>query len=242
MEAAAENGKAVFVMDRPNPNGHYVGGPVMKEGNFSFVGAFPIPIVYGMTVGELARMIHGMSWKKTAGLRLTVIPMTAYRRTDVVEPAAWPSPGLRSLKAIRAYPAVALFEPTVVSFGAGTEHSFLQYGHPDPRGGAHTFTPIPLRPKQKPRHEGLLCHGEKLQDLPLEKLPRFTTDLFVEMMKRLRLPKFVTEPRFLELLVGDKDVVRRMLAGEPYSKIEKDLRSELAEFRGRRAKYLLYGE
>lgn len=242
MEAAAENQKQVFVLDRPNPNGHYVGGPVLKPGNVSFVGAFPIPVVYGLTAGELARMIHGMGWKKTAGLRLTVVPLKDYRRTDLFEPPVWPSPGLQNLKAIRMYPAMALLEPTVMNFGGGTDHSYLQYGYPDPKAGPYSYTPVARRPKQKPRHEGLVCYGEKFYDLPLAEIPRFTTDIFVNVMKRLTLEKFVTEPRFLELLVGDKDVVRRMLAGENYAAIARGLEPELAKFRADRKKYLLYGE
>lgn len=240
MEAAAENGKTVFVFDRPNPNGDYIGGPLMKKGNFSFVGAFPIPLVYGMTAGELARMIHGRKWKKTDGLKLEVIALADYRRKDLFEPPVWPSPGLRSLKAIRMYPSMALLEPTVMSFGAGTPYSYLQYGHPDKRAGDHTYVPVPMNPKQKPRHEGKLCYGEKFYDLTIEQIPHFTTDVFVGAMKKLDLPGFVTERRFLDLLMGDSEITARMLAGEPYSSLAKKIAPELRAFERERAPFLLY--
>lgn len=240
MEGAAENGKRVIVLDRPNPNGDYIGGPVLKDGNYSFVGAFPIPVVYGMTAGELARMIHGKGWKKTAGLELRIVPMEGYARADRYEPRVFPSPGLRNYKAIRVYPSGALLEPTVMSFGGGTAFPYLQYGFPDTKMGVHEFTPLSQRPGHHPRYEGQVCYGERFYETEDARLPLFTTDIFTRALKKFGGKGFVTEPRFLELLVGDVVVVRRMLAGEPYSKIETSLAAELKSFREQRKKYLLY--
>lgn len=240
MEAAAENKKEVVVLDRPNPNGDYIGGPVLKQENTSFVGAFPIPVVYGMTVGELARMIHGQKWKKTEGLVFKIASMKGYNHSMMYEPPKWPSSGLQNYKAVRLYPSIALLEPTVMSFGGGTPHSYLQWGHPQTQGYEYFFTPVPLRPKHNPRHKGLKCYGETYHHLEVQDIPQFTTDLFVRAMKATPVKGFVKERRFLELLVGDTAVVHKMLEGKPYKHIEVGLRSDLNKFKQLRLKYLLY--
>lgn len=241
MEAAAENRIALVVLDRANPNGDYTDGPLLKPENKSFVGAFPIPLVYGMTVGELARMIQGERWQKNMpALELRVVPLKDYDRSLIAMPEARPSPGLRSLHAIRAYPSLALFEPTVMSFGRGTEHPFAQYGIPGEKIGKHTFTPRFAPGDKNKIHDGRLCYGEEFYSRPIGAVPRFTTDIFVSALGRVRHRPFLTNARFLELLVGDKRVVKEMLRGKPYHEIRKSFAADLESFLRLRKKYLLY--
>lgn len=240
MEAAAENGKRVMVLDRPNPNGDYVDGPMMRQNNISFVGAFPIPLVYGLTVGELATMIHFESWKLTPGLRLDIVPMADYRRGEIYTPEGLPSSGLKTINAMRSYASLALFEPTIISVGKGTDDPYTQFGIPDERIGPHTFVPQPRKPGQHPMYEGQTCYGEEFIFRPAEQVPHFTTDIFVNALKKVRKRPFVTDKRFLRLLVGDDLVVEDMLKGRSYAQIRKRFEKDLADFSIRRQKYLLY--
>jgi len=237
LEAAGEHRLPVLVLDRPNPNGDYIDGPVLKAENKSFVGAFPIPLVYGLTPGELAKMIVGERWQKIAELDLHVIPMRGYDRALSRPPEARPSPGLRSMQAIRAYPSLALFEPSIISIGRGTAHPFEQFGIPVERLGEHTFVP---RSPSDGIYDGEICYGEEFYSRPLVEVPKFTTDIFSRAYQRVKRRPFLTNPRFLELLMGDKRVVAEMLAGKPYSEIRKSLAAELAAFERARKPYLLY--
>jgi uncharacterized protein YbbC (DUF1343 family) len=132
MEACAESNIPLIVLDRPNPNIHYVDGPVLEEEHTSFVGMHPVPIVYGMTIGEYAQMINGEGWLKD-GIRceLTVMPIKNYSRASTYELPVRPSPNLPNAQAIALYPSLCLLEPTVISVGRGTDHQFQIYGHPE---------------------------------------------------------------------------------------------------------------
>lgn len=229
MQSAKESGKQLIVLDRPNPNGDYIAGPVLQNNLKSFVGAYPIPIVYGLTAGELAQMIHGQNWMGTQGLNLQVVPMKNYSRAIPVAPLRSPSPRLKSLSSIRMYPTLALMEPTVMNLGEGTTQPFLQIGFPKSSMGAFQYKPVKQNPKERPKHEGKICFGEKFFDLPVDQLPPFTTDVFGQMLKRFGAKGFVTDLRFLELLVGHKTVVQGLLNGQSYAQLqvifEQDLRS-----------------
>jgi uncharacterized protein YbbC (DUF1343 family) len=170
LQAAKENNKTVVVLDRPNPNAHLVEGPLLKMKHQSFVGMYPIPIVYGLTIGELALMIEGENWLNTKGVDLVFVGMKNYIRNQVEKLTQFPSPNLRSLQAIRAYPWVALFEPTILSVGRGTEDPYSQFGLPDPRMGTATFKP------RSDKYQGQVCYGESFSGLALELIPNFTTD------------------------------------------------------------------
>ncbi len=240
LEAVAENEKSVIVLDRPNPNGDYVEGPLAKPGNLTFLGAYPIPVVYGLTIGELAHMIHGEGWKNTRGLDLQVIPMLNYDRSTILRPEGRPSSGLKSLNAIRAYPSLALFEPTIMSLGKGTDYPYEQFGIPNEPIGPHRFTPRPQWPGHKPLYEGQECVGEEFYTRPAEQIPHFTTDIFVSTMRKVRRRPFLTDKRFLQLLVGDNDVVEDILKGKSYAKIRPRFAAALARYEQRRQIYLLY--
>lgn len=237
MEACAEAGVGVLVLDRPNPN-DYVEGPVLDMALKSFVGAFPIPVVYGLSAGELARMIKGERWQAgVAGLDLKVVRVSGWKRGELVTLEARPSPGLRTAQAVRAYPSIALFEATSVSFGRFTDAPFTQYGVPAARGGArlgtHRFTPAdgPFK--------GQECRGESFGGLEPGRVPLFTTDIFARALRVLG-PRMVERESFLRLLVGDRAVVRGMLAGKSYEELSRGFATGVARYQELRKKYLLY--
>lgn len=234
MEACAENGVRVLVLDRPNPN-DYVEGPVLDPALKSFVGAFPIPVVYGLTPAELARMIVGERWQRVRGLKLEVAKLSGYQRGGEPEPLEKrPSPGLRSMQAIRAYPSIALFEPSIVSFGRGTSQPFAQYGYPGAPLGGHRFVP------EDGLHKGEECSGEEFFSLLVSRVPRFTTDYFTRALKLVKKRPFLLNERFLRLLVGDHRVVDGMLEGRSYAELRRGFAPALERYKIKRAQYLLY--
>lgn len=161
MEACAENGKRLIVLDRPNPNGHYVDGPVLDTSRRSFVGMQPIPIVYGMTPGEYARMLAGERWIKSAEkLRLDVIRCKSYDHKSRYKLPVAPSPNLRTMEAIYLYPTLCLFEGTAISVGRGTDKPFEQWGHPS-LGDKYkdSFRPVSVQGATHPPYEGQTCYG-----------------------------------------------------------------------------------
>ncbi|OYX16316.1 MAG: hypothetical protein B7Z16_11680, partial [Algoriphagus sp. 32-45-6] len=165
MEACAEQGKKVIIFDRPNPNGGYIDGPMLKPGFESFVGMHNIPIVHGLTVGELAQMINGEKWLK-GGLTvdLEVIPVANWTHAQPYSLPVKPSPNLPSDLAIKLYPSTCFFEGTVMSLGRGTYDPFQMYGYPDPKFGTFTFKPVSIDGMSKtPPHQDKLCYGVDLR-------------------------------------------------------------------------------
>ncbi|MTI23376.1 exo-beta-N-acetylmuramidase NamZ family protein, partial [Fulvivirga kasyanovii] len=161
MEACAENNKLMIILDRPNPNGMYVDGPVLKPAYQSFVGMHPIPVLHGLTVGELAKMINGEGWlKNKIQCDITVIPVKNYSHKNHYSLPVKPSPNLPNDLSIKMYPSLCLFEGTVISVGRGTYKPFQQIGHPDFKDMPHSFTPKSIEGMAKnPRYEGQQCHG-----------------------------------------------------------------------------------
>jgi uncharacterized protein YbbC (DUF1343 family) len=165
MEACAENGKQLIVMDRPNPHGYYIDGPVLKPEFKSFLGLDPVPLVYGMTIGEYANMINGEGW--LAGnikCNLKIIPLLKYNHADLYELPIRPSPNLPNMTAIYLYPSLGLFEGTVVSVGRGTDFPFQVIGHPTLQNTSYDFTPSSKPGAMQPKYNGELCHGHNLVD------------------------------------------------------------------------------
>jgi uncharacterized protein YbbC (DUF1343 family) len=162
MEACAAYGKPLVVLDRPNPNGDRLDGPVLDTASFkSFVGMHAVPILYGMTIGEYAGMVHGEGWAQTRGLQLSVVPLDRYHRQPVALPVP-PSPNLRTPEALHAYPSLCFFEGTPVSVGRGTDHPFEQYGAPwYPKKNAHRFVPLSKPGATDPLFRGDTCYGSK---------------------------------------------------------------------------------
>ncbi len=167
MEACAENDIPLIVLDRPNPNIHLVDGPVLDMMFSSFVGMHPVPISYGMTIGEYAQMINGQQWlKDKIKTDLTVIPIKHYTRNSEYAPPIKPSPNLPNLQSIYLYPSLCLLEPTVISVGRGTNQPFQIFGHPNLWIRDFSFTPQPNQGAKNPKHNGQLCYGKNLSDVP----------------------------------------------------------------------------
>ena len=165
MEACAENDIPLIVLDRPNPNGFYIDGPMMESGFESFVGLHPVPLVYGMTIGEYAQMINGEGWLANgASCDLTVVKCQAYDHEILYELPIPPSPNLPNMSSVYLYPSLALFEGTVVSVGRGTDFPFQVVGHPDFEPGPFRFTPAPNEGAKYPKLEGVKCKGLDLRE------------------------------------------------------------------------------
>ena len=169
MEACAENKKQLIVLDRPNPNGYYIDGPVMEDAFKSFLGLHPVPLVYGMTIGEYAQMITGEGWLK-GGIKcnLKIIPIIGYNHTNLYELPVRPSPNLPNMTAVYLYPSLGLFEGTVVSLGRGTDLPFQVIGHPSLQKATYTFTPQSKPGATDPKYKGELCRGYNLSEFGVE--------------------------------------------------------------------------
>ena len=241
MEAAAENHLPVIVLDRPNPNGFYVDGPVLKPENQSFVGLHQVPVVYGMTIGEYAKMVNGEGWLK-GGVTcdLTVIPIKGYNRNAIYELPVKPSPNLPNWESVYLYPSLCFFEGSIVSIGRGTETPFQVYGHPDMRG-SYTFTPKSTAGASKPLLEGLRCRGENLvefaHDYTINK-NQLHLEWIIEAYLQLKDKGFFNN--YFHLLSGDKQLQRDIENGKSADEIHASWRNDLEAFKALREKYLMY--
>ena len=169
MQACAENKKQVLVLDRPNPNGHYVDGPVLDPAYKSFVGMHPVPIVYGMTIGEYAMMVNGEGWLGSASCNLWIIPCKNYTHKTKYSLTVSPSPNLKSDAAISLYPSLCFFEATTVSVGRGTGKPFEVFGHPKFLSGNFSFQPESQLGAKNPLYVNRICNGFDLAKKPLKR-------------------------------------------------------------------------
>ena len=241
MEAAAENKLPVIVLDRPNPNGFYVDGPVLKAENKSFVGMHQVPVVYGMTIGEYALMVNGEGWMK-GGVRcdLTVIPMKDYNRNAIYELPVKPSPNLPNWESVYLYPTLCFFEGTIVSIGRGTETPFQVYGHPDMRG-SYAFKPESTSGASKPLLEGQRCRGENLVEFAHDyasNANQLHLEWVIEAYQQLKDKGFFKD--YFRLLSGDKQLQKDIENGKSTDAIRASWNNDLAAFKTIRAKYLMY--
>ena len=239
MEACAEQGKPLLLLDRPNPNGNYVDGPLLKKGFESFVGMHPIPIVHGLSMGELARMINGEKWLK-GGVQadLTVIPVANWNHALPYELPVKPSPNLPNTLSIRLYPSTCLFEGTEVSLGRGTYFPFQVYGYPAATFGDFTFTPVSIDGMSKtPPHQDKLCYG---RDLRTESLTQpFTLSYLLEAYGRSGMQeKFFNS--YFNTLVGTDELKGQILAGKTEAEIRETWQQGLKDYAILRSKYLIY--
>ena len=242
MEACAEFGLQVVVLDRPNPNGMYVDGPLLDMRHKSGVGALPIPVVHGLTMGEIARMAVGEGW--ASKVNLTVVPVEGYTRSmRYVLPVA-PSPNLRTQHAIYLYPAVCLFEGTIVSLGRGTDSPFEIYGHPAMEGGDFVFTPRSTAGAKNPPLLGQECRGVDLRNLSSEQIisEGFTLKYLIDAYRRTgsRGDGFFTS--FFEKLVGVDYIRRMIIEGRSEEEIRAVWQPDIEHFRAQCRPYLLYAE
>ena len=241
MEAAAENSIPVIVLDRPNPNGFYVDGPVLKTENQSFVGLHQVPVVYGMTIGEYAKMVNGEGWlKNSITCDLTVIPINNYNRNAIYELPVKPSPNLPNWESVYLYPTLCFFEGSIVSIGRGTETPFQVYGHPDMRG-SYTFTPKSTSGASKPLLEGQRCRGENLVEFAND-YENNTNQLHLEWIigayQQLKDKGFFNN--YFVKLSGDKQLQKDIENGKSADEIRASWKKGLEDFKVIRAKYLMY--
>ncbi|WP_186756420.1 exo-beta-N-acetylmuramidase NamZ family protein [Echinicola salinicaeni] len=239
MEACAEQNKPLIIMDRPNPNGDYIDGPVLDPKFKSFVGMHPIPVVHGLTMGELAQMINGEGWLK-GGLKadIKVVPVANWEHSMHYSLPIKPSPNLPNDVSIRLYPSLCFFEGTDISVGRGTYFPFQVYGAPDPKYGNFTFTPTSIDGMSKhPPHEDKKCYGTDLRDTALSH--QFTLKYLLEMYQKSGLKaKFFNN--FFDKLAGTDKLKEDILAGKSEEEIKASWQSGLEAYKAKREKYLLY--
>lgn len=246
MDAAARSGKRFIVLDRPNPVAMMVDGPVLDMSLKSGVGALPVPVAHGMTLGELALMINGECWLPSAKkVDLTVIPCADYTRSTRYRLPVNPSPNLKSMKAIYLYPSTCYFEGTVMSLGRGTEMPFEIYGHPSMKNAPFSFTPRSMPGAKNPPLNGHLCHGKDLRALDDDSIIArgvdlsYVIDAYRSMPPALQ-PKFFTS--FFNLLIGDRRIAPMIREGKSAAEIRALWQDDIKAFRARRKPYLLYPE
>lgn len=244
MDACAEHNIEMIVLDRPNPNGFYVDGPILDMKHKSGVGWLPIPVVHGMTLGELALMINGEKWLPNERIcELTVIPCENFTSDMKYELPISPSPNLPNIHSIYLYPATCLFEGTVVSLGRGTPFPFEAYGHPKYTGSDFTFTPRSVSGAKNPPLLDQKCYGVDLRNVPNEQVWENGFDLsyVIDAYSNLDMgEKFFSS--FFEKLVG-VDYIRTMIMdGKSNEEIRAMWQDDVANFKVQREPYLLYTE
>ncbi|CAA0193267.1 DUF1343 domain-containing protein [Tenacibaculum maritimum] len=239
MEACAEAGIPVIILDRPNPNGHYIDGPVLKSNFKSFVGMHPVPVVYGMTIGEYGQMINGEKWMKN-GIRcnLSVIPLKNYTHKDSYNLPIKPSPNLPNKIAINLYPSLCFFEGTNVSVGRGTNKQFQIYGSPYLNKTKFFFTPKPNEGAKYPKHENKICYGENLSQIP--PMNQLNLSWLLKAYKQTSSVKTVFWNPFFTKLAGTGELQLQITKGFSEKDIRASWEEDLNVFKKVREKYLLY--
>lgn len=257
MEACARDGKKVIILDRPNPNGFYVDGPVLDMKFKSGVGWLPITTVHGMTLGELALMINGEKWLENGTCDLTVIPCLNYTHSTRYSLILPPSPNIKDMRAVYLYSSTCYFEGTVVSLGRGTQFPFEAYGHPAMTGYSFSFVPRSIPGAKSPQFLEEECHGIDLRRKPLADIwaEKINLEYVIDAYRNLNMgDKFFGKNNFFELLAG-VDWFRTMIEeGLPSTVTASSVTSSLAAeisarwapdveaFKARRAPYLIYEE
>lgn len=245
LEACAENGIPVILLDRPNPNGHFVDGPVLDPRFASFVGMHPIPVVHGMTLGELARMINGEGWLKD-GIHcgLSVVPCKGYTRGMPYALPVPSSPNLPDMRAVYLYPSLCFFEGTVVSVGRGTEAPFQLYGVPGLAATGFQFVPVPRIGARHPLYEGKTCNGYDLRTLDPDQIRRsgridlhYLLDLYREYPDTAG---FFLPNHFFDKLAGTDQLRLQIRQGWQEEKIRRSWEPGLQNFMKKREPYLIY--
>lgn len=239
MEACAENNKKLIVLDRPNPNGSYVDGPIMEKQHMSFVGMHPIPIVHGLTIGELANMINGEGWLgENKKCSLEVITLKNWKHSDPYSLPVRPSPNLPNDQAIKLYPSICLFEGTVISLGRGTQMPFQVIGHPELKNMPFQFTPVSIEGMSKnPPLENKLCYGLDLQHVNVK--PQLDLSYLISFYRAFPdKDKFFNN--YFEKLSGTSKLREQIRQGLDEMQIRESWRDDLNHFKELRKKYLLY--
>jgi uncharacterized protein YbbC (DUF1343 family) len=239
MEACAENGKKLIILDRPNPNGNYVDGPVLQPEFKSFVGMHPVPVVHGLTVGEYAQMINGEGWLN-GGVTcdLEIISLKNWKHDDRYLLPVKPSPNLPNDQAVKLYPSICFFEGTVLSLGRGTLTPFQVIGHPALKNMSYQFTPVTIEGMVKnPPHENKVCYGLDLRNVPVPQ--KIELHYLLEMYEAFQdKQKFFTP--FFEKLAGNAVLRQQIKDGLTEEQIRETWKKDLEGFKEKMKKYLLY--
>lgn len=243
MQLCVNNDRPLIVLDRPNPNGDQVNGPVRKSDKFkSNVSYHKIAMIHGLTVGELAHMINGEKWLDNgAQCDITVIPVKGYTHSTLYEPPVIPSPSLPNFLSIRLYTSLCLFEGTDISVARGTDFPFQAIGYPDPVFGDFTFTPGTREGMSAHvEQQGKLCYGVDLRDLNPANVT-FDLRYFVDFYQMSSFKdKFINRPDFFDKLAGTDELRHQIEQGWTYTQIEASWQDDLKEYKKMRKKYLLY--
>jgi uncharacterized protein YbbC (DUF1343 family) len=242
MEACAENKKALIVLDRPNPNAHYVDGPILEPEQTSFIGMHPVPIVYGMTIGEYALMINGEYWlHSNVTCQLYIVPCRNYNHKSKYEIPIAPSPNLKSDLAITLYPSLCFFEATTVSIGRGTDRPFEMYGHPMFRKTEYTFIPVPTSGAKNPLWENKLCNGYDLATTQRKRAYEINLSWLLNARDQLAdSARFIDQRSFFDRLAGTSELRQQLLEGCSAKDIKATWKPGLDKFMTVRKKYLIY--
>ena len=241
MEACAENKVSLLILDRANPNGHYIDGPILDRKFASFVGLNPIPIIHGCTLGELAKMINGEGWLANQVVcDLKVIPVQNYTHDTFVHISVPPSPNLPNDQSIGLYPSLCLFEATPVSIGRGTKTQFQVAGLPMEGAGDYQFTPVPMAGAMDPPQKGKLCFGFNLTTVPVRQLGFSLKYLLYFFNKMGKNESFFSSPSFFDKLAGSDTLRKQMLAGQSESEIRASWEPALKAYTQMRQRYILY--
>ncbi|MGV6829925.1 MAG: exo-beta-N-acetylmuramidase NamZ family protein [Flavobacteriales bacterium] len=240
MEACAENNIPLLILDRPNPNGHYIDGPILEPKYKSFVGMHPVPVVHGMTIGEYAQMINGEGWlANQVKCKLFIIKMKGYTHQTKYSLPIKPSPNLPNDLAINLYPSLCFFEGTIVSAGRGTNKQFQLFGAPQlPKEHfPYTFTPQANEGSKYPKYKGELCYGKNLDQTP--RLNKINLEWLIEAYADYKKKHDFFKPYFTKL-AGTTKLQEQIEKGYTYREIRKTWLKGLAEYDRMRQKYLLY--
>ena len=246
IDACAKFGKKVIVLDRPDPNGFYVDGPVLDMELRSGVGWLPITTVHGMTLGELALMINGEGWlDEGRKCDLEVVPCLGYSHSDKYSLIVPPSPNLKDMRSVYLYASTCYFEGTVVSLGRGTDHPFEMYGHPEMEGHSYSFIPRSVPGAKSPMYQDRTCYGTDLRQKPLDEIwkERINLEYVVEAYNALDMGgAFFGKNNFFNLLAGRKYLKEMIMGGSDADSISARWKEDVESFSIKRHQYLIYPE
>lgn len=244
MKACAESNIPLMVLDRPNPLGFYVDGPVLDTAFRSFVGIHPIPLVYGLTVGELALMINGEGWlAKGLHCDLSVIPCGNYTHKSRYQLPVNPSPNLQNMESVYLYPSISLLEGTIMNVGRGTPFSYQVFGHPEYPLNDFSYTPGASSSNISPKHMDRLCYGINLQHIPIDTLyrkDRIDLSWLIDAYETMNRSDFFIP--FIDKLAGTDSLRKQIKAGWSEEQIRESWEPQMEKYKQMRKKYLLYSD
>lgn len=241
MQACAENNIPLLILDRPNPNGHYIDGPTLKPEHSSFLGVHPIPLVHGMTIGEYAKMVNGEGWLGSdLKCKLDIIPVKNYTHQTYYSLAIRPSPNLPNDRSINLYPSLGFFEGTTINAGRGTEMQFQIFGSPDFPIEQYDFayTPQPNFGAKYPKHKGEVCYGKDLRET--ERLSSIRLQWLIDAYRNSKNKEGFFNTKSFTSHAGTKKLQEQIIQGYTEQEIKKTWRKDLESFKKIRAQYLLY--